>query len=82
MTKVCEYLKHHREHSVSEIITPLPSDDLRDCGASRWDCSRLGPLGDGRRIRGRLDPAAPAGHSVTWGVSLRVLKMKDLLTPR
>ncbi|CAK9029666.1 unnamed protein product [Durusdinium trenchii] len=39
MTKVCEYLKHHREHSVSEIITPLPSDDLRDCGASRWDCS-------------------------------------------
>ena len=39
MTKVCEYLKHHRDHSVSEIITPLPSDDLRDCGASRWDCS-------------------------------------------
>ena len=39
MTKVCEYLKHHRDHTVSEIITPLPSDDLRDCGASRWDCS-------------------------------------------
>mmetsp|Transcript_6310 Transcript_6310/g.7122 ORF Transcript_6310/g.7122 Transcript_6310/m.7122 type:complete len:149 (-) Transcript_6310:6-452(-) len=39
MTKICEYLKHHRDHTVSEIITPLPSDDLRDCGASRWDCS-------------------------------------------
>lgn len=39
MAKVCEYLKHHRDHSVSEIMTPLPSDDLRDCGASRWDCS-------------------------------------------
>jgi len=39
LTKVCDYLKHHRDHSVSEIMTPLPSDDLRDCGASRWDCS-------------------------------------------
>ncbi|CAE7895966.1 Fras1 [Symbiodinium necroappetens] len=39
MLKVCEYLKHHRDHSVSEVITPLPSSDLRDCGVSRWDCS-------------------------------------------
>ena len=39
MSKICEYLKHHRDHSVSEITTPLPSNDLRDCGASRWDCS-------------------------------------------
>ena len=39
MSKICEYLRHHREHSVSEIVTPLPSSDLRDCGASRWDCS-------------------------------------------
>ena len=39
MSKICEYLRHHREHSVSEIVTPLPSNDLRDCGASRWDAS-------------------------------------------
>eukprot|EP00440_Ansanella_granifera_P057643 gb/GFBE01062494.1/.p1 GENE.gb/GFBE01062494.1/~~gb/GFBE01062494.1/.p1 ORF type:complete len:967 (+),score=258.36 gb/GFBE01062494.1/:1-2901(+) len=39
MGKLVEYLKHHKEHSVSEIRTPLQSDNLQDCGATRWDSS-------------------------------------------
>lgn len=39
MAKVIEYLKHHKENAVSEIRTPLVSDNLQDCGATRWDSS-------------------------------------------
>ncbi|CAK8998773.1 unnamed protein product [Durusdinium trenchii] len=39
MAKLSEYLKHHKEHACSEIRTPLVSDNLVDCGASRWDAS-------------------------------------------
>eukprot|EP00930_Biecheleria_cincta_P098525 TRINITY_DN9017_c0_g2_i1.p1 TRINITY_DN9017_c0_g2~~TRINITY_DN9017_c0_g2_i1.p1 ORF type:complete len:801 (-),score=212.25 TRINITY_DN9017_c0_g2_i1:204-2606(-) len=39
MSKVIEYLKHHLEHSVCEIQTPLVGDNLQDCGATRWDAS-------------------------------------------
>ena len=37
--KLIEYLKHHVDHEYSEIRTPLVSDHLVDCGASRWDSS-------------------------------------------
>eukprot|EP00439_Symbiodinium_sp_Y106_P059933 s727_g8.t2 len=39
MLKLVEYLKHHREHACSEIRTPLISDNLAECGATRWDAS-------------------------------------------
>ncbi|CAJ1426835.1 unnamed protein product [Effrenium voratum] len=39
MAKLAEYLKHHKEHSPSEIRTPLVSENLVDSGASRWDAS-------------------------------------------
>eukprot|EP00930_Biecheleria_cincta_P045157 TRINITY_DN3112_c0_g2_i1.p1 TRINITY_DN3112_c0_g2~~TRINITY_DN3112_c0_g2_i1.p1 ORF type:complete len:965 (+),score=230.73 TRINITY_DN3112_c0_g2_i1:144-3038(+) len=39
MAKIVEYLRHHKEHAVSEIRTPLVSDNLQDCGATRWDSS-------------------------------------------
>mmetsp|Transcript_44590 Transcript_44590/g.112036 ORF Transcript_44590/g.112036 Transcript_44590/m.112036 type:complete len:782 (-) Transcript_44590:201-2546(-) len=37
VAKVIEYLKHHKDTPAGEIVTPLPSDDLAQCGASRWD---------------------------------------------
>ena len=37
--KLIEYLKHHVDNAYSEIRTPLVSDHLVDCGASRWDAS-------------------------------------------
>lgn len=37
--KVIEYCKHHREHPPHEIRTPLESDNLQTCGASRWDAA-------------------------------------------
>eukprot|EP00930_Biecheleria_cincta_P045156 TRINITY_DN3112_c0_g1_i1.p1 TRINITY_DN3112_c0_g1~~TRINITY_DN3112_c0_g1_i1.p1 ORF type:complete len:955 (+),score=212.11 TRINITY_DN3112_c0_g1_i1:144-3008(+) len=39
MAKVVDYLKHHKDNAVSEIRTPLVSDNLQDCGATRWDAS-------------------------------------------
>ena len=39
MLKLMEYLKHHTGNAYSEIRTPLASDHLVDCGASRWDAS-------------------------------------------
>ncbi|CAE8587620.1 unnamed protein product, partial [Polarella glacialis] len=39
LAKVVEYLKHHKEHSTGEIRTPLESDNLQECGATRWDSS-------------------------------------------
>eukprot|EP00931_Biecheleriopsis_adriatica_P036781 TRINITY_DN21150_c0_g1_i1.p1 TRINITY_DN21150_c0_g1~~TRINITY_DN21150_c0_g1_i1.p1 ORF type:complete len:955 (-),score=246.14 TRINITY_DN21150_c0_g1_i1:133-2997(-) len=39
LSKVIDYLKHHKEHAASEIRTPLQFDNLQDCGATRWDSS-------------------------------------------
>lgn len=39
VAKVVEYCKHHREHPPHEIRTPLESDNLQACGASRWDAA-------------------------------------------
>mmetsp|Transcript_67460 Transcript_67460/g.160938 ORF Transcript_67460/g.160938 Transcript_67460/m.160938 type:complete len:731 (+) Transcript_67460:80-2272(+) len=39
VVKLMEYLKHHTTNEYSEIRTPLASDHLVDCGASRWDAS-------------------------------------------
>lgn len=39
VSKVIEYCKHHREHPPHEIRTPLESDNLQACGASRWDAA-------------------------------------------
>lgn len=37
MVKVIDYFKHHRDSPAGELITPLPSGDLVECGATRWD---------------------------------------------
>mmetsp|Transcript_30841 Transcript_30841/g.89704 ORF Transcript_30841/g.89704 Transcript_30841/m.89704 type:complete len:764 (+) Transcript_30841:135-2426(+) len=37
LLKAVDYMKHHRDNPAGEIITPLPSNDLMECGATRWD---------------------------------------------
>lgn len=37
MAKVIDYMKHHKDSAPKEISTPLISNDLAECGASRWD---------------------------------------------
>eukprot|EP00931_Biecheleriopsis_adriatica_P049912 TRINITY_DN28886_c0_g1_i1.p1 TRINITY_DN28886_c0_g1~~TRINITY_DN28886_c0_g1_i1.p1 ORF type:complete len:841 (+),score=209.10 TRINITY_DN28886_c0_g1_i1:83-2524(+) len=37
--RLVDYLKHHKEHAAGEIKTPLRSDELAQCGATRWDAS-------------------------------------------
>jgi len=37
MAKVVEYMKYHREFPFGAIKTPLESDNLVECGATKWD---------------------------------------------
>lgn len=37
VSKVVDYMKHHRDTPEGELVTPLPSDDLAQCGVARWD---------------------------------------------
>eukprot|EP00408_Alexandrium_pacificum_P046623 CAMPEP_0171255810 /NCGR_PEP_ID=MMETSP0790-20130122/52966_1 /TAXON_ID=2925 /ORGANISM="Alexandrium catenella, Strain OF101" /LENGTH=803 /DNA_ID=CAMNT_0011723789 /DNA_START=65 /DNA_END=2477 /DNA_ORIENTATION=+ len=39
LVKVLEYLKYHQEQKPYEIRVPLESDNLVECGASKWDAS-------------------------------------------
>mmetsp|Transcript_90758 Transcript_90758/g.282741 ORF Transcript_90758/g.282741 Transcript_90758/m.282741 type:complete len:753 (-) Transcript_90758:131-2389(-) len=39
LTKVVEYLKYHVEQKPFEIRTPLESDNLIECGCSKWDAT-------------------------------------------
>lgn len=39
MLKVCEYLKHHKDTPTGELRTPLESDNLAECGATKWDAN-------------------------------------------
>jgi len=37
LVKVADYLKYHKDAAPTEIRTPLESDNLVECGASKWD---------------------------------------------
>mmetsp|Transcript_67677 Transcript_67677/g.220313 ORF Transcript_67677/g.220313 Transcript_67677/m.220313 type:complete len:733 (+) Transcript_67677:85-2283(+) len=37
LSKVLEYMKHHSTTPPGDIKTPLISDSIAECGASRWD---------------------------------------------
>lgn len=39
--KVVEYLKYHQDTKPFEIRTPLESDNLVECGCSKWDASYI-----------------------------------------
>mmetsp|Transcript_49583 Transcript_49583/g.106138 ORF Transcript_49583/g.106138 Transcript_49583/m.106138 type:complete len:709 (+) Transcript_49583:116-2242(+) len=39
LTKVIEYMKHHKTEAPKEIYTPLPSNSLTEAGASKWDAT-------------------------------------------
>mmetsp|Transcript_28012 Transcript_28012/g.80360 ORF Transcript_28012/g.80360 Transcript_28012/m.80360 type:complete len:781 (-) Transcript_28012:48-2390(-) len=37
VAKVVDYMKHHKDIAEGELVTPLISDDLVECGVTRWD---------------------------------------------
>mmetsp|Transcript_55854 Transcript_55854/g.122618 ORF Transcript_55854/g.122618 Transcript_55854/m.122618 type:complete len:798 (-) Transcript_55854:69-2462(-) len=37
MNKVIDFMKHHKDTPCPELRTPLESDILTECGASKWD---------------------------------------------
>jgi len=37
VAKVCEYFKYHKDVPPQELKTPLTTDNLVECGASKWD---------------------------------------------
>jgi len=39
MNKVIDFMKHHKDTPCGEIRTPLDSDNLVECGASKWDAT-------------------------------------------
>mmetsp|Transcript_34329 Transcript_34329/g.77578 ORF Transcript_34329/g.77578 Transcript_34329/m.77578 type:complete len:774 (-) Transcript_34329:96-2417(-) len=41
LAKVVEYLHYHKDVAPAEIRTPLESDNLAECGASKWDVSYI-----------------------------------------
>lgn len=39
LNKVLEYMKHHETSPVGDILLPLASDNLVECGATKYDAS-------------------------------------------
>mmetsp|Transcript_70463 Transcript_70463/g.199842 ORF Transcript_70463/g.199842 Transcript_70463/m.199842 type:complete len:666 (-) Transcript_70463:1884-3881(-) len=39
LSKAIEYMKYHQDTPPAEITTPLTSDNIADCGVSKWDVS-------------------------------------------
>lgn len=41
VAKLVEYFRHHKDIPPSEIHTPLASENLAECGASKWDANYI-----------------------------------------